>query len=165
MPALLRAARAKAARSSDAADGRIAKLGPSAMGATFDGGRSGRGAPERPVGSQITGLAIRLTEPDGPPIFAHLLPLRGSDFRTRLQPAPLPPSSWCAAGRTGWCRRRGCRLWSDASRNRSSGQPVLPARADRDPLPARADRDRRNAWGPTTKTHLEHIFLNTRVTR
>jgi PAS domain-containing protein len=31
-----------------------------------------------------TGLAIRLTEPDLPPIFAHVLPLTGSDFRTRL---------------------------------------------------------------------------------
>ena len=27
-----------------------------------------------------TGLAIRLTEPDMPPIFAHVLPLTGSDF-------------------------------------------------------------------------------------
>jgi PAS domain-containing protein len=36
-----------------------------------------------------TGLAIRLTEPDVPPIFAHVLPLTGSDFRTRLQPAAV----------------------------------------------------------------------------
>ena len=33
-----------------------------------------------------TGLAIRLTEPDMPPIFAHVLPLTGSELRTRLQP-------------------------------------------------------------------------------
>jgi hypothetical protein len=37
----------------------------------------------------LTGLAIRLTEPDVPPIFAHVLPLTGSDFRTRLQPAAV----------------------------------------------------------------------------
>src|SRR5262249_26383322 len=36
-----------------------------------------------------TGLAIRLTEPDMPPIFAHVLPLAGSDFRTRLQAAAV----------------------------------------------------------------------------
>jgi hypothetical protein len=36
-----------------------------------------------------TGLAIRLTEPDAPPVFAHVLPLTGSDFRTRLQPAAV----------------------------------------------------------------------------
>jgi hypothetical protein len=36
-----------------------------------------------------TGLAIRLTEPDLAPIFAHVLPLTGSDFRTRLQPAAI----------------------------------------------------------------------------
>src|SRR5260370_21088279 len=34
-----------------------------------------------------TGLAIRLT--DVPPIFAHVLPLTGSDFRTRLQPTAV----------------------------------------------------------------------------
>ena len=36
-----------------------------------------------------TGLAILLTEPDVPPIFAHVLPLTGSNFRTRLQPAAV----------------------------------------------------------------------------
>ena len=36
-----------------------------------------------------TGLAIRLTEPDVPPLFAHVLPLTGSNFRTRLQPAAV----------------------------------------------------------------------------
>ena len=36
-----------------------------------------------------TGLAIRLSEADLPPLFAHVLPLTGSDFRTRLQPAAV----------------------------------------------------------------------------
>jgi DNA-binding CsgD family transcriptional regulator len=37
------------------------------------------------------GLAIRLTAPDSdlPPVFAHVLPLTGSDFRTRLQPSAV----------------------------------------------------------------------------
>jgi DNA-binding CsgD family transcriptional regulator len=34
-----------------------------------------------------TGLAIRLTDPDVPPIFAHVLPMTGSELRTRLQPS------------------------------------------------------------------------------
>ena len=33
-----------------------------------------------------TGLAIRLTEPDRPPVFAHVLPMSSGDLRTRLQP-------------------------------------------------------------------------------
>ena len=33
-----------------------------------------------------TGLAARLTERDVPPIFAHVLPMTGSELRTRLQP-------------------------------------------------------------------------------
>src|SRR5262245_42240540 len=34
-----------------------------------------------------TGLAILLTEADVPPVHAHVLPLTGSNMRTRLQPA------------------------------------------------------------------------------
>ncbi len=45
--------------------------------------------PRNEAGIGKTGLAIRLTEPDMPPIFAHVLPLTGSDFRTRLQPAAV----------------------------------------------------------------------------
>jgi PAS domain-containing protein len=36
-----------------------------------------------------TGLAIKLTKPEVPPMFAHVLPLTGSDFRSRLQPAAV----------------------------------------------------------------------------
>jgi DNA-binding CsgD family transcriptional regulator/PAS domain-containing protein len=36
-----------------------------------------------------TGLAIGLTEAGEAPIFAHVLPLTGSDLRTRLQPAAI----------------------------------------------------------------------------
>ena len=34
-----------------------------------------------------SGLAIRLTDPDVPPIIAHVLPMTGSELRTRLQPS------------------------------------------------------------------------------
>lgn len=33
-----------------------------------------------------TGLAIRLTGSEAPPLFAHVLPMNGSELRTRLQP-------------------------------------------------------------------------------
>lgn len=33
-----------------------------------------------------TGLAIRLTGREAPPIFAHVLPMKGSELRTQLQP-------------------------------------------------------------------------------
>jgi DNA-binding CsgD family transcriptional regulator/PAS domain-containing protein len=35
------------------------------------------------------GLAVRLTQPDEPPCFAHVLPMNGSELRTRLQPAAV----------------------------------------------------------------------------
>lgn len=36
-----------------------------------------------------TGLAIRLTGPDVPPMFAHVLPMNGGDLRTRIEPAAV----------------------------------------------------------------------------
>ena len=36
-----------------------------------------------------TGTAIRLTDQNVPPMFAHVLPLTGGDLRTRLQPAAV----------------------------------------------------------------------------
>jgi DNA-binding CsgD family transcriptional regulator/PAS domain-containing protein len=36
-----------------------------------------------------TGLAIRLTEADARPVFAHVLPMSSGDLRTRLQPAAV----------------------------------------------------------------------------
>lgn len=36
-----------------------------------------------------TGTAIRLTEPDVPPAFAHVLPMAGGELRTRLQPSAV----------------------------------------------------------------------------
>ena len=35
------------------------------------------------------GLAIRLTRPEAPPVFAHVLPMNGGDLRTRLSPAAV----------------------------------------------------------------------------
>jgi hypothetical protein len=94
-----------------------------------------------------------------PPVFAHVLPLTGSDFRTRLQPAAvaavfigvprtqsmvptpwLPPLVW---------RRPKTRVLASlfAGRTLAGTAPML------------------GITRPRTKTHLERIFQKTRVTR
>jgi DNA-binding CsgD family transcriptional regulator/PAS domain-containing protein len=106
-----------------------------------------------------TGLAIRLTEPDVPPIFAHVLPLTGSDFRTRLQPAAVaavfigaPPKAedgaHAMAAAFGLTPAETCLLASlFGGRTLTETAAIL------------------GITRPTAKSHLEHIFLKTRVTR
>jgi DNA-binding CsgD family transcriptional regulator/PAS domain-containing protein len=106
-----------------------------------------------------TGLAIRLTEPDAPPIFAHVLPLTGSDFRTRLQPAAVaavfigvPPDAQdgadalaAAFGLTPAETRLLASLFAGCTLAETAATLGITR--------------------PTAKTHLEHIFLKTKVTR
>jgi DNA-binding CsgD family transcriptional regulator/PAS domain-containing protein len=106
-----------------------------------------------------TGLAIRLTEPDVPPIFAHVLPLTGSDFRTRLQPAAVaavfigtPPDAQdgadavaAAFGLTAAETRLLASLFTGRTLNETAATLGITR--------------------PTAKTHLEHIFSKTGVTR
>jgi DNA-binding CsgD family transcriptional regulator/PAS domain-containing protein len=106
-----------------------------------------------------TGLAIRLTEPDVPPIFGHVLPLTGSDFRTRLQPAAVaavfigaPPDAQdgadtvaAAFGLTPGETRLLASLFAGHTLNETAATLGITRR--------------------TAKTHLEHIFLKTKVTR
>jgi DNA-binding CsgD family transcriptional regulator len=106
-----------------------------------------------------TGLAIRLTEPDVPPIFAHVLPLTGSDFRTRLQPAAVAA------------------VFIGAPPDAQNGADALAAAFGLTPAETRllaslfAGRTLTETAAmlgitrPTAKTHLEHIFLKTKVTR
>jgi DNA-binding CsgD family transcriptional regulator/PAS domain-containing protein len=106
-----------------------------------------------------TGLAIRLTEPDAPPILAHVLPLTGSDFRTRLQPAAVAA------------------VFIGAPPDAQEGADALAAAFGLTPAETRllaslfAGRtlaETATTLGitrPTVKTHLEHIFLKTGVTR
>ncbi len=106
-----------------------------------------------------TGLAIRLTEPDVPPIFAHVLPLTGSDFRTRLQPAAVaavfigaPPDAQdgadAMAGAFGLTSAE-TRLLASLFAGRTLAETAATL----------------GIAGTTAKTHLEHIFLKTGVTR
>jgi len=106
-----------------------------------------------------TGLAIRLTEPDVPPIFAHVLPLTGSDFRTRLQPSAVaavfigaPPDAQDGADALA----AGFGLTTAETKVLASlfaGRTLTETAATL------------SITRPTAKTHLEHIFLKTGVTR
>jgi DNA-binding CsgD family transcriptional regulator len=111
----------------------------------------------RPVGK--TGLAIRLTEADVPPNFAHVLPLTGSDFRTRLQPAAVaavfigaPPDAQDGADAVAAAfglTPAETRLLASLFAGRTLAETAATL----------------GIAGTTAKTHLEHIFLKTGVTR
>jgi DNA-binding CsgD family transcriptional regulator len=105
-----------------------------------------------------TGLAIRLTEPEEPPIFAHVLPLTGSDFRTRLQPAAVAAmfigapdeqdGADTVAAAFGLTPAE-ARVLASLFAGRTLVETAAMLRISR----------------ATAKTHLEHIFLKTGVTR
>jgi DNA-binding CsgD family transcriptional regulator len=102
-------------------------------------------------------MSIRLTELDGPPVFAHVLRLTGSDVRTRLQPAAVaaifigaPPDAQEGAGAVAAAfglTRAETRLLASLFGGRTLAETATDLRITR----------------PTAKTHLEHIFLKTRV--
>jgi DNA-binding CsgD family transcriptional regulator len=106
-----------------------------------------------------TGLAIRPSGPDVPPILAHVLPLTGSEFRTRLQPSAVAA------------------VFIGAPPDAQDGADALAAAFGLTPAETRllaslfAGRTLAEAattlgiTRPTAKTHLEHIFLKTGVTR
>jgi DNA-binding CsgD family transcriptional regulator/PAS domain-containing protein len=100
-----------------------------------------------------TGLAIRLTEPDVPPVFAHVR------FRTRLQPAAVaavfigaPPDAQegadAVAAAFGLTPAE-----TKVLANLFAGRTLIETAATL------------GITRPTAKTHLEHIFLKTGVTR
>jgi DNA-binding CsgD family transcriptional regulator/PAS domain-containing protein len=106
-----------------------------------------------------TGLAIRLTEPDVPPVFAHVLPLTGSDFRTRLQPAAVaavfigaPPDAQDGADA----------LAAAFGLTPAETKVLASLFAGRTLVETAATL---GITRPTAKTHLERIFLKTGVTR
>ena len=111
------------------------------------------------AGMGKTGLAIRLTEPDVPPIFGHVLPLTGSDFRTRLQPAAVaavfvgaPPDEQEGADTVAAAfslTPAETRVLANLFAGRTLGETAATLRITK----------------TTAKTHLEHIFLKTGVTR
>jgi DNA-binding CsgD family transcriptional regulator/PAS domain-containing protein len=106
-----------------------------------------------------TGLAIRLTEVGDAPIFAHVLPLTGSDLRTRLQPAAV------AAVFIGVSPAS-----QDAAAAAAAAFHLTPAetRVLASLLGGRTLAETAATLGiaPTTaKSHLENIFAKTGVAR
>jgi len=106
-----------------------------------------------------TGLAICLTDPDVSPMLAHVLPLTGSDFRTRLQPAAVaavfvgaPPDAEEGAGAVAAAfglTPAETKVLASLFAGRTLAETAATLSITR----------------PTAKTHLEHIFLKTGVTR
>jgi DNA-binding CsgD family transcriptional regulator len=106
-----------------------------------------------------TGLAVRLTAPGLPPVFAHVLPLTGSDFRTHLQPAAVAA------------------VFISAQVDEQEGAGTVAAAFGLTPaetrvlaslLAGRTLVETATALGvtrSTANTHLDHIFMKTGVTR
>jgi DNA-binding CsgD family transcriptional regulator/PAS domain-containing protein len=106
-----------------------------------------------------TGLAIGLTEGGEAPIFAHVLPLTGSDLRTRLQPAAIA-AVFIGVPQTD----------QDAAATTASAFGLTPAetRVLASLLGGRTLAATAATLGiaPTTaKSHLENIFVKTGVSR
>jgi DNA-binding CsgD family transcriptional regulator len=106
-----------------------------------------------------SGLSIVLSESDIPPIFAHVLPMCGGDLRTRLQPEAV------AAVFIGATPDE-----QDAADLIATAFGLTPAetRVLANLLAGRTLAETTAALGvaaSTTKTHLDHIFGKTGVTR
>ena len=110
-------------------------------------------------GVNRTDLAIRLTAPDMPPVFAHVLPLTGSDLRTGLHAAAV------AAVFIGAPVDE-----QDGAAMVAAGFGLTPAetRVLANLLARRTLAETAGALGitkSTANTHLDHIFMKTGVTR
>jgi DNA-binding CsgD family transcriptional regulator/PAS domain-containing protein len=116
-------------------------------------------AAEGEAGIGKTGLAIRLTEPEAPPVIAHVLPLTGGDVRTRLQPAAVAAVFISAAPDE-----------QDGADAMAAAFGLTPAetRVLTSLLAGHTLAETAAALGiaaTTAKTHLDHIFWKTGMTR
>jgi DNA-binding CsgD family transcriptional regulator/PAS domain-containing protein len=106
-----------------------------------------------------SGLAIRLSQPDLPPVFAHVLPLTGSDMRMGLHPAAIAAVFIAAAADE-----------QDAASNMAVAFGLTPAetRVLASLLGGHSLKETATALriaGTTAKTHLANIFSKTGVSR
>ncbi|MPZ58097.1 MAG: PAS domain-containing protein [Rhizobiales bacterium] len=106
-----------------------------------------------------TGLAIRLTDGAMPPVFAHVMPLTGSDLRTRLKPSAAAAVFISATPDE-----------QDAAAATALAFGLTPAetRVLASLLAGRTLAETAAALdiaASTAKTHLDHIFWKTGVTR
>jgi DNA-binding CsgD family transcriptional regulator len=112
---------------------------------------------EAGIGRQ--GLAIRLSAPEAAPVFAHVLPLTGSDFRTRLRPAAAAAVFIADTPDAGdWARTIAGAFALTPAETRVLAR-LLAGRTL-----AQTAADLRVAIS-TARTHLDSIFLKTGVTR
>lgn len=105
------------------------------------------------------GLAIRLTDADTPPVFAHVLPLTGGDLRTRLKPAAVaavfisaPPGEQDGADATAAAfglTPAETRVMASLLAGRTLAETAMAL----------------DIAASTAKTHLDNIFSKTGVTR
>jgi len=105
------------------------------------------------------GLAIRLSEPDRPPVFAHVLPLTGSEMRMGLQPAAV-----AAVFVAGTPDEKDAAFTMAAAFGLTSAETrVLTKLLGGHTLSETASV--LGIAGTTAKTHLENIFSKTGVSR
>ena len=112
-----------------------------------------------------TGLAVCLSGPDGPPLFAHVLPMNGSELRTQLQPEAV------AAVVVGTSMTTALDLTPDETKEYLRRRFGLTS-AEADVAMEVLNGDGREAIGAqlgismtTVRTHLSHIFEKTGVRR
>jgi DNA-binding CsgD family transcriptional regulator len=105
-----------------------------------------------------TGLSVRLTGPDEAPQFAHVLPMHGSELRTRLQPAavaavfigrPEPDEEGAALAAAFGLTPTEAKVLTSLLAGRTRGQTAAHL----------------GITLATTKTHLINIFAKTGVKR
>jgi DNA-binding CsgD family transcriptional regulator/PAS domain-containing protein len=110
-------------------------------------------------GISRTGAAIRLSAPAMPPVFAHVLPLAGSDVRTRLEPAAVAAVFIAAPADE-----------QDGATMAAAAFDLTPAetRVLQSLLAGRTLAETATTLGISRSTangHLDHIFVKTGVTR
>lgn len=112
-----------------------------------------------------SGLAVRLTGLQAPPVFAHVLPLNGSEHRTRLEPEAIAavfigPPSVAANGATSAERKDYLRRRYGLT-NAESDVALEILKGDGRPAAAR----RLGITATTVRSHLSRIFEKTGVKR
>src|SRR5262245_50140542 len=106
-----------------------------------------------------TGLSICLTEPGVEPVFAHVLPMTGSDLRTRLQPEAVAAVFIGAA----LDAQDGAELLAAAYGLTPAETRVLASLLEGHALPDVAAK--LGVAPATARTHLDRIFSKTGVSR
>lgn len=104
------------------------------------------------------GVAVRLTDAEQPPFFAHVLPMRSGNLRTQWQPSAVAAVFIGAPDEQG-----GVDMMSKVFHLTSAEARVLEGLVSGHSLSATAQH--LGVAPSTAKTHLDHIFAKTGVSR